>query len=163
MLRFEIGNRQIYITRTVADIFFQYRQLEQMQDERGGIVLGQITENAQQILVSRASIPSNKDMHKRYSFKRSRNWAQEIVQYEFHNSGGRNTYLGEWHTHPSRQATPSAQDLRMIKEQFAVNDIRTDLLLLFIVAWEELFIGLYDGQRMPSITTGDFSTANRSL
>ena len=45
----------------------------------------------------------------------------------------------------------------MITEQFATNEMKVKFILLFVVAQEELFVGLYDGQKMSSVTIKDFS------
>jgi integrative and conjugative element protein (TIGR02256 family) len=157
MLRMEIRDKQIFLTKTVIDILRQFRQLEQQKNEKGGIVLGQVSQNGRQILVCRASVPGGQDRNKRRSFRRDRKRAQQIIEYEFYNSGGKNTYLGEWHTHPANKAIPSPQDIQMITEQFATNEMKIKFILLFVVAQEELFAGLYDGQKMSSVTIKDFS------
>lgn len=159
MLRMEIRDKQIFLTKTVIDIFGQLQQLEQQKNEKGGIVLGQISQDAHQILVCRASVPGSQDRNKRKSFHRDRKKAQQIIEYEFYNSGGKNTYLGEWHTHRASKAIPSPQDIRMITRQFATNEMKVRFILLFIVAQEELFVGLYDGQKMSSVVIEAFSTA----
>lgn len=159
MLRVEIANKLILFTKVVIDIFCQQRQFKQSDEEKGGIVLGQVSKSEQEILVCRVSIPTNHDMSSKYSFHRSHEWAQQIIDYEFVNSGRKNTYLGEWHTHPSNRAVPSPQDIRMIKKQFAVNEIRTNFMLLLIAAQEELFIGLYDGEVMKSVRVKEYCTA----
>lgn len=159
MLRMEIRDKHIFLTETVIDIFRQFRQLEQQGNEKGGIVLGQISEDEHQILVCRASVPGSQDGNNRKFFHRDRKKAQQIVEYEFYNSGGKNTYLGEWHTHRARKALPSPQDIRMITRQLATNEMKARFILLFVVAQEELFIGLYDGQKMYSVVIEVFSTA----
>ncbi len=156
MLRVEIRDKHIYLTRTVVDILCQFRQLKQAKNENGGIILGQTSKDEQQILVCRASVPGSQERSGRLSFHRDRRKAQQIIEYEFYNSDGRNTYLGEWHTHPAKEAVPSSQDISMIMEQFATNEMRIEFILLLIVTWEELFVGLHDGQTMYSATVRDF-------
>jgi len=159
MLRMEIRDKQIFLTETVIDIFRQLRQLEQQGNEKGGIVLGQISEDEHQILVCRASVPGSQDRNSRRSFHRDRKKAQQIIEHEFHNSGGKNTYLGEWHTHLAREATPSPRDIRMITRQFATNEIEVKFILLFVVAQKELFVGLFDAHGMSSVVVEAFSAS----
>ncbi len=156
MLKAEIQDKHIFLTKTVIDIFRQFRQLEQQEKEKGGIVLGQISENEHQVLVCRVSVPGSQDRNRRGSFHRDRKQAQQIIEYEFYNSDGKNTYLGEWHSHPANEAVPSPQDIHMITEQFATNEMKVEFILLFVIAQEELFVGLYDGQKMSSVTVKDF-------
>lgn len=148
MLRSEIQDKEIFITNTVIDIF-KY-QLQTSVDEKGGILLGPVSKKEHQVLVCRASLTGGSDTSKRAFFRRDKRTAQQIIQYEFYNSGGKNTYLGEWHTHPSNSATPSSQDIRMIKRQFTTNEMNVDFILLFIVAQTELFVGIFNGQKWDS-------------
>lgn len=153
MLEFIINSRQIFFTSSVLNIFNKFRQFNGNHNERGGILLGQVDEIANKVLVCRASLPSPEDKSNFTSFTRNRHFAQGIIDYEFNNSGGKNTYLGEWHTHPARSAIPSGQDLQMISEQFSKNELKIEFLLFCIVAQEQLFLDLYEGGVNYSVTT----------
>ena len=159
MLRIELRDKQIFVTETVLGIFRQFRQLETRQKERGGVVLGQVTENESCVLVCRASVPGEQDRNSITSFRRDRKKAQQIIEYEFHNSARKNTYLGEWHTHPTNKAIPSSRDIQMIAEQWANNEMQVGFILSFIISQQEVYIGLYDGHRMSSIVIGDIFAA----
>jgi integrative and conjugative element protein (TIGR02256 family) len=113
--------------------------------EAGGILIGQVDQSNHQVLICRASIPSELDSRSFTTFRRDRSSAQLIIDYEFYNSGGKNTYLGEWHTHPASTAAPSDTDLSMIEDQFRLNSVPAGMLLMIIAAWEEIYVGLYDG------------------
>jgi integrative and conjugative element protein (TIGR02256 family) len=158
MLTVEILNRQILITESVLNVFRQFREDGQSKDERGGIVLGQVSEEGDRILICRASVPGTRDISEVNSFLRDRRRAQRIIEYEFYNSVGRNTYLGEWHTHCATRAIPSPQDINMIAEQFSNNDMKIGFIFLLVAAQKELFIGLYDGQKMTSIVVEAFDS-----
>lgn len=151
MIETVIQDKQIYITKTVVDIFCRFRQFDPHESERGGIVLGQITESENKVLVCRATIPTHADNGSRTSFYRNKAGAQQIIQYEFFNSERKNTYLGEWHTHPAKTAAPSSQDLEMIKDQFRSNDMKVNFIIMAIVAQEEVFLGLYNDNGLGSV------------
>ncbi len=151
MIEAKIQSTHILITDSVANIFMTYRQFHNNDSERGGIVLGQVNESNDKILVCRATIPSNGDSWGKTSFRRNHIVAQYMIEYEFFNSDRRNTYLGEWHTHPAKIASPSSQDLSMIKQQFLENTIKVNFIFLFIVAHDELYIGTYNGNEINSI------------
>jgi integrative and conjugative element protein (TIGR02256 family) len=119
----EVGNVFVTLSENVIDIFCRFRQVNDAQAEAGGIVLGQVSTDERRIFVNRASTPSRYDRRWPFGFQRNRHWAQQIVEYEHYNSGGCNTYLGEWHTHPAERAIPSYRDYKMIADQFANNDI----------------------------------------
>lgn len=140
-----IEGNTIYITDNVMGIFISNRVSGRNKAERGGILLGQVSTQENRILISRASLPTALDRGTQEMFERARDAAQHIVEYEFHNSGRLNTYMGEWHTHAARRATPSAVDIEMLETQFRSNEIRLEFLIMVIVARLELFLGYYDG------------------
>jgi integrative and conjugative element protein (TIGR02256 family) len=150
MITVELLGTRIYITENVLDIFKKYRQRGKDTNEKGGILLGQIDQHAENVLICRASLPSSADQLGRLFFNRSKESAQLIIEYENHNSQGYNTYLGEWHTHPSKTAEPSAQDINTIKKQYSTNDIKSDYLFLFIVGLNQIYVGMYNGEEFAS-------------
>lgn len=148
MLRAEVQGKEILITKTVVDVL--RIQHQSGAEEKGGILLGQVSRSEKRVLVCRASLTGASDTSRMLFFRRDKRLAQHIIQYEFHNSGGKNIYLGEWHTHPSNNARPSSQDIRMIKRQFSTNEMNVDFILLFVVSNMELFVGIYDGRDLHS-------------
>ena len=115
----KIGKYNIYFTKDVLILISKFIQSKQKQHEAGGILLGQVKEN--NIYITRVSFPSNQDKSSRFSFSRNKDYAQAIIDFEFHNSNKRTIYLGEWHTHPEELPTPSTTDRKMIKDQFSKN------------------------------------------
>jgi len=152
MIEVNIHNKRILITETVFNIFYRFRQVDKKDHEKGGVVIGQISKSNSDILICRASIATNYDRSDMYYFHRDKQAAQQIIDYEYFNSDGKNTYLGEWHTHPSTTADPSRQDLSMIKTQFQENELKIDFILMFIIGQQELFTGLYNGNTIFSRT-----------
>lgn len=149
-MKIELNNRKILITSNVINIFNKYRQTDLKQPEAGGILLGQISVDL--LLISRASIPTIKDSQKKYQYIRNRDIAQIIVDYEFHNSDGYNTYLGEWHTHPVNIPKPSIVDIDMIQSQFKDNKIDISFLFMIIIGKKLDFIGIFEDGKLPSKT-----------
>jgi len=113
------SGRQLLITKNVLEIFNRSRQLKKNSKESGGILIGQV--NDQYILVSRATSPNKLDTQGATKFIRNKDIAQEIIEYEFQNSEMKNTYLGEWHTHPAIEAHPSVLVRR--KMEFSISDL----------------------------------------
>lgn len=152
MINIELLGICIFITENVIDIFKKYRQIGKDTNEKGGILLGQIDQHAENVLICRASLPNSFDQFGRLFFNRSKDSAQLIIEYENQNSQGYNTYLGEWHTHPSNQAEPSIQDITMIKNQYSNNDIKSEYIFLLIVGQKQIFVGMYNGKKFASST-----------
>lgn len=147
MLKTEIQDKKIYITDAVIEVL----KIQQLgSKENGGILLGQVSNDEERVLVCRVSLTGVNDTRRIFSFRRDKSLAQNIIKYEFHNSGGKNIYLGEWHSHSSNKARPSSQDIHMIERQFDTNEMNVDFILLFIVADLELFVGIYDGRDLYS-------------
>lgn len=152
-----IAGIQVAFSERVLSLLSGFRQRVLHADEAGGILLGQHALRRYQapveqaVLVTKASIPTSRDRSDRHSFIRDAETAQIIVDHEHHNSAGRTTYLGEWHTHPERVATPSGRDRRMIARAFRENDLNTDFLLLVILGTEEDYFGLYDGSSLRGV------------
>lgn len=143
-MKFGINGKAIYFASSVIGILNDHRQYS--GDEAGGILLGQVSETA--IYVCRASTPTALDKRSLFGFKRTRKAAQMLIEYEFRNSEGRITYLGEWHSHPEMHATPSGQDVLMIKQQYEENTIFVDCLLLVVLGRESDYVGTFNGKSL---------------
>ncbi|WP_407666996.1 Mov34/MPN/PAD-1 family protein [Mucilaginibacter sabulilitoris] len=124
------------------DILEKFTQYNRKDPEAGGILLGKIIND--EINILKVSVPTSLDRASRTNFERNKVSAQIILDYEFYNSNGQLTYLGEWHTHPERYPTPSYTDLHMLKDQFKNNKLHTNFLLLVIKGTEGLYIRLLD-------------------
>ena len=159
MITLEFPSAKLHIAANVVSIFHEFSRPEGDAKEAGGILLGQVTEDSREILICRASIPSDRDKSSRSSFRRNRSAAQHIVTYEFHNSRGRNTYLGEWHTHDSAMALPSAQDHHMIEEQIRKNSVPAGRVVMIVVAHDQLYVALLEGTTLTSRVIGGLSDA----
>jgi integrative and conjugative element protein (TIGR02256 family) len=137
--------RRVIVAQNAKRLLLGFRHIHQHQREAGGILLGYEREDA--IFISRATIPTTFDRATRRTFVRSPEYAQAIVEYEFANSGGRLTYVGEWHSHPESHPTPSPRDTRMIEEQFAGNEIHVGQLVMLIIGTVDVHCSVFDGER----------------
>lgn len=136
----KIGPYSLVLHAQPREILEKYTQYNRKDPEAGGILLGKIIND--EINILKLSVPTSLDRSSRTNFERSKVGAQIILDYEFHNSNGQMTYLGEWHTHPERFPTPSYTDLHMLKDQFKNNRLHTDFILLIIKGTDGLYIRL---------------------
>lgn len=127
----------------VMQILEQHIQSSPKALEAGGILMGQVFPS--QVHATRASVPTMLDGRQRYFFRRDRRSAQIIVDYELCNSGKGIGYLGEWHTHPEDNPTPSSRDLRTIRKQFDKNIHGQEQLFLVIQGRRSVFAGYQNG------------------
>lgn len=137
------------ISADVLNIFNEYIQDTKTKNESGGILLGQIKDNA--IYLIKASIPNVMDIASRYSFERNKIIAQVIVDYEFVNSNKKTIYIGEWHTHPEDFPTPSGQDKKMIAGQLKLNKNIEPNLFIIIQGIKGLYVGIHDGKKLTQM------------
>lgn len=144
-----LQGKHFYFTDEVVAILDFHKQRKSNDNERGGIILGKIQDN--NIIINRLSVPTELDKSSRYNFERHRLSAQIIIDYEFHNSSKKITYLGEWHTHPEDNPSPSQTDLKMIQQQISSNIIHTDFLILMIQGRESLYFGIKDKKQLNFI------------
>ncbi|WP_149244312.1 Mov34/MPN/PAD-1 family protein [Dyadobacter sp. 32] len=144
----QIGKYQLEFSSEVRTILLGHRQLGRADPEAGGIVLGRLFED--RISICRLSVPTELDKRSRSYFERHRISGQSIVEYEFFNSSGQINYFGEWHTHPEASPTPSSRDIKMIREQFKLNTLNMDFLLLLIQGYSHLFIAVLDKSGIAS-------------
>jgi len=149
MQKVSIGLQNVFISASVFKTFKFYQQNSVKKHEAGGILIGQIVDN--NLEINKATIPNKFDKSSRRSFVRNKDAAQIAVDYEFHNSKRRAIYLGEWHTHPENKPVPSLIDINMIEEQYRINILNSDRILLIIVGLKQLFVGIYNGKTLDTI------------
>lgn len=80
--------------------------------EADGILLGRIIVHAPRAVVDEVTEPSQWDRWTRFSFFRAKEPAQRAINRAWSKSDQTRIYLGDWHTHPEDDPTPSALDRR---------------------------------------------------
>jgi len=86
-----------------------FRQDAPAKLEAGGILLGY--RRGPHLHVVDATMPSPKDRRARMRFHRASKYHQDVALSRWRTSGDVLDYLGEWHTHPETQPSPSLLDL----------------------------------------------------
>ncbi len=87
-----------------------FRQLNPSAPEAGGILLG--FRRGHHTHVSAATVPSKRDVQRRFAFFRHATQHQRVATRLWKQSGETMDYVGEWHTHPEDNPSPSAVDLQ---------------------------------------------------
>lgn len=98
----------ILIEGEVIRILDQHRQRSPSQPESGGILLGYRREP--HLHVTDATVPLETDRRTRTRFHRSSDPHRHAAHARWRKSGGTMDYLGEWHTHPEFDPSPSTID-----------------------------------------------------
>ena len=95
----------------VVTVLERYRQLEAKVSEAGGMLLGRLISNSDDLVIDEATEPSKRDQKGRYFFFRRRSHAQKRVDEVWCGSQHTVNYLGEWHSHPEDDPSPSITDI----------------------------------------------------
>lgn len=122
----------------------QFWQDDGVKPESGGILLGY--RRCNHLHVTMVTVPQPSDRRQRFLFRRSKGTHQDIALHQWHASGQTIDYLGEWHTHPESQPSPSRLDYT----EWAKICARVQKPMLFmIVGWTgELWLGCSSRKRV---------------
>lgn len=105
--------------------------------EAGGILFGKVFPGYDEII--HATTPARYDLRKYFSFTRAKGPAQVKINKAWNESSGSMIYLGEWHTHPETDPSPSPKDKKMITKTLKETEMETDFLYLIIAGTGQTF------------------------
>lgn len=106
--------------------------------ETGGVLMGYLSQGVLNVEI--ASDPGPKAIHELTYFRADVNYIDMFIDMEWVNSGGKNIYLGEWHTHPQTFPEPSPTDTNSLAEIAETSEEYALLLILGAVNFSrELF------------------------
>ena len=91
-----------------------FRQIDPSAPEAGGILLGY--RRGHHIHVSDLTVPTKRDVQRRFTFFRHATDHQRVATRRWTQSGETMDYVGEWHTHPEDDPSPSSVDLQHWRE-----------------------------------------------
>jgi integrative and conjugative element protein (TIGR02256 family) len=122
----------------------RYWQDDGSKPESGGVLLGCRRGTHLQVVV--ATAPQASDRRKRFWFNRSSRSHQEIALQKWAASGETIDYLGEWHTHPEPNPSPSALDLC---EWQKICRQKSYSMVFLIMGWSgAMWVGVSKGSRV---------------
>jgi integrative and conjugative element protein (TIGR02256 family) len=98
------------VSSSALDLLYQFKQVDPSDPERGGVLLGRLIVDSDDVVVDEITTPGPNDKWGRYFFRRSRNDTQKRIVDAWNESGHTRHYLGEWHTHPEALPQPSCKD-----------------------------------------------------
>lgn len=135
--RFQIGKEALSLLHSYAQDNFN-------KPEAGGVLLERHIIETDDIVIDLATGPLWGDRCSRLKFSRARRLHQEAIDRAWQESGGSCTYLGEWHTHPELNPSPSLID-RLEWERKLVMDKFAEPIFFVIVGTAHLCV--WEGQR----------------
>ena len=151
----------LYLEEITLVKMYRYVQSKKSQNESGGILLGRQIENREEYILSDISEPTKKDKKGRFSFTRDKQSAQFVIDQKWKETNGVENYLGEWHTHPECNPTPSQIDRNLVRQ--VINDnsnVFTKVFLIIVGVDQSLYIGLANSNVSNDII---FSTQLRGI
>ncbi len=123
------------------------------QPEAGGILLGKHILEEQYYLITDITVPSKYDSAGPVSFLRNYRNAQIIIDKQWEESQGTVNYLGEWHTHPWENPTPSSTDKMLLANLITEKSNVWDYLIMIIVGRNNtMYLGACDVEHCGKIT-----------
>ncbi|PTQ86790.1 Mov34/MPN/PAD-1 family protein [Agitococcus lubricus] len=114
------------------------------QSEACGILLGERRGNS--LRVTHATEPYKTDQRTPTYYQRNTSGHQDVVNYLHQQSHGAIQYLGEWHTHPQLEATPSSTDYQEWARTTQLSRFRYTQLIFFIAGIKSDWLGSIDNQ-----------------
>lgn len=78
--------------------------------------------------------------------------ANAFISQDFEQSGHTRIYIGEWHTHPEPNPTPSGTDRNSIVKTFFTSDIGIPFLIMAIIGTSSIYFSVYNGKEFKVIT-----------
>lgn len=86
-----------------------FKQRSWWHPEAGGVLLGRILLDSEDLVVDEVTTPQKTDRRSRFGFFRSKQH-EVLAQNRWINEANTMAYLGLWHTHPEDDPTPSKID-----------------------------------------------------
>ena len=109
----------VILSEQVTSTLLQYRQVAPNSKEAGGVLIGE--RRGPHLVVTNISEPGSADKRSRCRFDRKSKHHQKLIDESHSISRGKLQYLGEWHTHPERNPSPSQLDLASWKSNIDDN------------------------------------------
>lgn len=134
----------VYFSENTIAQLYQYKQTGN-KTEAGGFLFGEISSGVVTILS--ASSPSRADKRSRFGFSWNKREANKTIQKHF-KSGLH--YLGDWHTHPCSNPTPSWDDTQAIRSTFLDSEHQLNYFIMLILGTtgiEQSYVALTDGKK----------------
>ena len=146
--------RTIWINRPVLNEMFTEAD-RSFPSETGGILLGYDSANTSEVVITCLVGPGPNAIHEWTSFVPDSVWQQAQIDDHYHKSGRTETYLGDWHTHPSGGPHFSSKDRRTLKRIAKTPEARAPSPIMAILYGERGGWGVRVG-RLSAIKISKF-------
>lgn len=149
--RFDETGQNIEITPTVLEKFSRNQQGSFAAPEAGGLLFASISSRS--IQIASATEPTKSDIRSRFFFKSSRRCAKASIKKAFKEGLH---FVGEWHTHPEPNPTPSKLDLDSMAESFRSSKHQLEHFVMIIVGNDKddmrLWVSMHNSERVLQLS-----------
>lgn len=154
----DIGNKKIKINNDILIPIYDYRQLRPNDCEAGGMLIGSVIRNSNDIIVEDLTLPIKEDIRSRVKYVRSEKH-NELLEQKWIESQYTKMYFGEWHTHPQNDPFPSSQDIKNWINLMKKSKTEAEILVFLIAgnASFKVWIGDRKRKNIYQIYEGDYS------
>lgn len=135
----------VALSQTAINAMLSYRQNGTSTPESGGILIGRKLIDNEGWIIDSITEPAKSDKRSRFHFFRSITPHQQAIDQAWYASDGTIGYLGEWHTHPEADPSPSRTDLYHWKK--AMREFKYDGNHLFFAIMGTSSLSLFQGLR----------------
>jgi integrative and conjugative element protein (TIGR02256 family) len=146
----KIGGPAVILTDNALETMHQYRQLHAMSKEAGGQLFAKF--HGSDTIIVEATQPKILDKRSRYGFKPNR-MLQRLEIYDRYRKGLH--FVGDWHTHPQDDPSPSNEDIMSMMECFhqSIHNLRAFLIVIMgkNPAPEGLYVALVQGKSVVDL------------
>jgi len=124
---------KLEISSNAISCMLAFVQDTRCKAEAGGVLIGRYIRESPDIVIDEVTVPMAGDRKRRFSFWRSRQPHQQVLDQSWLESGGTSTYLGEWHTHPENIPIPSDTDIKNWQARLKKDIFSGDTLFFIII------------------------------
>lgn len=135
----------VVIMPNVIERLLNHRQLKTYSKEAAGVLIGE--KRGLHFIIRELSEPGKGDIRSRFAVDRQGIHHQKVVNDAFACSGGTLQYVGEWHTHPENNPSPSTKDLNSWRKEFSISD---DVILI-IVGLKQIWVAKKSGSQISQL------------
>lgn len=139
MIAIDLNPIMVRMSKELILAMSSFIQDDNKKPESGGILIGYYQEKGSYIITDFTQ-PKNGDKQSRYEFIRSKKNAQKVLLALFKESDGKKIYLGEWHTHPEDNPTPSGTDISSIINRIKKDRINSETIFMIIFGRKSFYI-----------------------
>lgn len=125
--------RRLWMSRLQANSFISEASNHEPQ-ETGGILMGYHDMN-EDVVVTNVIGPGPRGVHSPTTFKPDYAWQRGEVARVYEEQNRFVTYLGDWHTHPASDPTPSDRDRQTLRAIARSRAARCPEPVMLILGW----------------------------